>query len=158
MTGICNSFCMTRRIEMQLASLSETLRLSLICKALSISMLMKQKRTTRWNAWSCLVIWLRLPCNLRQVSVWSASSCSAWWMELEIKGMQAALELLSWEAYFYHNINRCYACQLTSWGETGRSCWCLLRQETFAYKMFYLSLCMTKRMCMLWNVCLQLVI
>jgi len=67
---------MTRRIEMQLASLSETLRLSLVCKVLSISILTKQKRTARWNDWSYLVIWLRLPCNLRQVSVWSASSCS----------------------------------------------------------------------------------
>lgn len=83
MTGICNSFCMTRRIEMQLASLSEPHCLSLVCKALSISILIKQKRTARWNAWSYLVIWLRLPCNLRQVIVWSASSCSAWWMELE---------------------------------------------------------------------------
>ena len=111
MTGICNSFCMTRRIEMQLASLPETLRLSLICKALSISILTKQKRTARWNAWSYLVIWLRLLCNLRQVSVWFASSCSVWWMELEttaygIKLPVNACRYLSlrvWQTTINHN-------------------------------------------------------
>ena len=111
MTGICNSFCMPRRIEMQLASLAETLRLSLICKALGISMLIKQKRTARWNAWRYLVIWLRLPCNLRQVTVWSASSCSAWWMELgttayRIKLPVNACRYLSlrvWQTTINHN-------------------------------------------------------
>ena len=92
MTGICNSFCMTRRIEMQLASLPETLRLSLICKALSISMLMKQKRTARWNAWSCLVIWLRLLCNLRQVTVWFESFCSV----ICVKLQHDSIEIAKW--------------------------------------------------------------
>ena len=92
MTGICNSFCMTRRIEMQLASLSEPCRLSLVCKALSISMLTKQKRTARWNAWSYLVIWLRLPCDLRQVSVWFASS----YRVICVKLQHDSIEIAKW--------------------------------------------------------------